>query len=486
VSARSRAGFLVLVASFALAQAALHARAGFTFPPPWIDEAWFLWQAKAVADTGTLVAPQLHPERPILWMPPGYFVAAGAAFVLLGFDFALARALSLVCLLGCFVVLARWLRDLPHPFAALLLAGAYFLGPTFVATGNVARMEALLLVLVLAGFALLRGARPWTGLALLAASPLVHPNGLWFLAGGAVCIGLRARLGAALARPGALDQAVWAAVTAAWLGYAAFAAAFAEAFVHDLGHQLARKTAAGELAAAADSRLLALALLVALAFRLRRAIPDAVPLACLAASALAAASVGQEYWYEVFEDFFYLLLCVLALEAAMPALERIRAAARRPRLALVCVWLALLLASGAARRVPGPLDLARGLVWHRMRFSDGEPYLTAEDRAFVRGFLVGLASEGERPLVRFQPAAEALFYADLDGREFRVSEPLFHTQAPDWYLLRASRWLPGGRIARARFAAAGVDPEGGADRIRERGGTERWYALRARADEPGR
>ena len=52
-----------------LLQLAAHARAGFTFPPPWIDEAQFLWQAKAFAETGTLLAPQLHPERAIRWMP---------------------------------------------------------------------------------------------------------------------------------------------------------------------------------------------------------------------------------------------------------------------------------------------------------------------------------------------------------------------------------------------------------------------------------
>jgi hypothetical protein len=109
--------------ALALLQLAVHARAGFTFPPPWIDEAQFLWQAKAFADGGTLLAPQLHPERAIRWMPPGWFVLTGSALRVLGFDFALARALSFAWLLGGFALLAWLLRRLPHAEGAQLLAG---------------------------------------------------------------------------------------------------------------------------------------------------------------------------------------------------------------------------------------------------------------------------------------------------------------------------------------------------------------------------
>ena len=196
------ARFWGLVLALALVQLAVHARAGFTFPPPWIDEAQFLWQARAVADTGTLHAPQLHPERAIHWQPPGWFVLTGGALRVLGFDYALARALSFACLLAAFALLASLLRRLPHAEGALLLAGGYFLAGSFVATGNVARMEALLLLGVLAGFGCLRSGRSWLGLALLAATPLVHPNGVWFCAGGAVWAGAPRARGVGAAAPG--------------------------------------------------------------------------------------------------------------------------------------------------------------------------------------------------------------------------------------------------------------------------------------------
>ena len=483
MSVAARVRFWALVLAFALAQLAVHARAGFTFPPPWIDEAQFLWQAKAIADAGTLLAPQLHPARPILWMPPGYFVVTGAAFRAFGFDFAFARDLSLVYLLAAFGLLAGLLRNLPHAGAAVLLAGAFFLGRSFVAIGNVARMEALLLLGVLAGFALLRSGRCWLGLALLAATPLVHPNGVWFCAGGALWLWLRARSEAGLPRLRRSDVALGLAVAAAWLAFAALAAANADAFRHDLAYQLARKAGAGELGILADGRLLALAALLVVAHRLRREVPDGVLLACLAAPALAAHSLGQEYWYEIFEGLFYLLLSVLALEAATLWLASRPATARHPLLACAGVLGALLLANLVAHRVPNPLGNLDSVVWHRMRFSDGERYLDPDDRAFVRDWLIGLAPPGELPWVRFHPAAEALFYADLDGSEIRISEPLFSERAPDWYLLRKSRWSASGSLERAAFERARVDPDGEAHLIHRRGPLERWYAIRGSASD---
>jgi hypothetical protein len=472
------AGFWSIALAFGLAQIAVHIRAGFSFPPPWIDEAQFLWQAKAVADTGTLLAPQLDPERPILWMPPGWFWAMGAAFKMLGFDFALARALSLGCLLGAFALLAGLLRGLPHPSASLLLAGAFFLGRTFVATGNVARMEALLLLAVLGGFTLLRKERIWPGLALLAASPLVHPNGVWFLAGGAAWVWLWARRRHSLPGPDALGIAVLLAVALAWLAFAALVAAHPEEFAQGFAYQLARKAGAARLELLGDGRLLALAALLLLAHRLRREVPDAVLLACLAVPALLAHSIGQEYWYEVFEELFYLLLSLLALAAAGVWLAGRPALARHSRLATAGVVFLLLLANLAAHRVPNPVGFPGNLVWHRMRVSDGEPYLRGDERAFLRGFLTRLAPPGSLPRVRFHPAAEALFYADLDGVEIRVSEPVLREQQHDWLLVRISRWGRMGSYTRGLLERAGIDPADPAQPILQRGETERWYAIR--------
>ena len=169
---------------------------------------------------------------------------------------------------------------------------------------------------------------------------------------------------------------------------------------------------------------------------------------------------------------------MLALTAAGLWLAGYPRLSRHPRLAVAGVLVALVLGNLAAHRVPNPIGFPGNVVWHRMRFSEGEPYLRGEERAFVREFLVGLAPPSELPRVRFHPAAEALFYADLDGVEIRVSEPVFREQPPDWYLLRTSRWRASGRIERALFARAGIDPAEESNRILQRGATERWYAVR--------
>jgi hypothetical protein len=474
---RAKSTYWALALAFGLAQIAAHVRADFTFPPPWIDEAQFLWQAKAVADTGTLLAPQLDPDRPVLWMPPGWFWVAGAAFRVLGFDYSLARSLSLVFLLAAFALLAGMLRGLPQPRASLVLAGAFFLGRTFVAAGNVARMESLLLLAALGGFALLRSGRTWPGLALLAAAPLVHPNGVWFLAGGVAWVWLAPDPRARLGRPDALGVAVLLTVAVAWLGFAALVAAHPDAFAQGFGYQFARKAGATRLGLLFGSRLLALAALVLLARWLRRETPDAVLLACLAAPALLAHTIGQEYWYEIFEELFYLLLSLLALAAAGRWLARQPSLARRSELAVAGLAALLLLVNGVLHRVPNPIGYPGNLVWHRMRVSDGEPYLRDDERAFLRDFLIRLAPPGERPRIRFVPAAEALFYADLDGEEIRVSEPVFREQQPDWILLRASRWGSRGSFERA-FQSAGADTPGAPGPILTRGKSERWYAVR--------
>jgi hypothetical protein len=186
-------------------------------------------------------------------------------------------------------------------------------------------------------------------------------------------------------------------------------------------------------------------------------------------------ALGQEYWYEIFESLFLLLLAVLALEAAQAELARRGVRAGPARAATAAGLAALLVLFAANGRAPDPFAFPESWVWHRMRLPDGEPYLTPEDRAAVRDALEALP--GERPSVRFQPAAEGLFYADLDGRAIRIVEPLFHEATPDWTFLRTSRWRSSRRAERAAIARAGSEAGLAAARFRERGARERWYAL---------
>src|SRR5438477_10598474 len=53
---------------------------GLRFPVPWPDEGSFLWQALAFRDRLSLRAPEVHPEREVMWMPPGFLVLEGLLF----------------------------------------------------------------------------------------------------------------------------------------------------------------------------------------------------------------------------------------------------------------------------------------------------------------------------------------------------------------------------------------------------------------------
>ena len=67
-----------------------------------------------------------------------------------------------------------------------MLALVYLHSPIAVMAGNTARMETLVLLIGAAGFLLFaRGLRA-TSLSVVALAPLVHPNGAFVLAGGAV------------------------------------------------------------------------------------------------------------------------------------------------------------------------------------------------------------------------------------------------------------------------------------------------------------
>jgi hypothetical protein len=188
------AAFVLAVAALLGVFAAVHARQGLARPMPWIDEASFLWQAQAVQRDGTLFAPELRSDGPLLWMPPGYMVTTGLALRLTDFSLETARDLSALFLAGALAALAAVFARLRHPFAALPLLAAFALCPIAQLVGNVARMESL--VLCLASFALvLFQRRALLGaLGLGAVLPLVHPMGAFFgagLVGGAAVIAVR-------------------------------------------------------------------------------------------------------------------------------------------------------------------------------------------------------------------------------------------------------------------------------------------------------
>ena len=382
VSRRARGRFWALVLAFALAQLAVHARAGFTFPPPWIDEAQFLWQAKAIADTGTLLAPQLHPERAILWMPPGWFVLTGAALRVLRLRLrarahALVRlparglrAARVVCCAACRTRRARCCSR----------AGSSSAAASSRPETSRAWRRCCCSACSRACAAAQR--RCWLGLALLAATPLVHPNGVWFCAGGAVWVGLERARGRACRARAARSRA-GLAVAAAWLAWAALAASDAAAFRHDLAYQLARKAASRR--ARGPRRRSAVG---------ARGAARARPAPAARGSGRRAARLprgpgarrAQLRPGVLVRDLRRALLPLAQRARARGGAAVARAAGRSARAIRVSRSAGVLARCCSCNVAGAPRFRIRSaipanLVWHRMRFSDGEPYLTAEDRA---------------------------------------------------------------------------------------------------------
>ena len=125
---------------------ARHFAAGFALPVPWPDESSFLWQAIGVQRTWSLFSPELNLVREIMWMPPAYMWCIGLLYDIVGASLEAARTFSLACMIGAFAFLAATLRRHPYPLLSILALGAVFYSAPLVVTGNVARMDSLVLL----------------------------------------------------------------------------------------------------------------------------------------------------------------------------------------------------------------------------------------------------------------------------------------------------------------------------------------------------
>lgn len=460
----------------------VHARAGLSFPVPLPDEASFLWQSLAVAERGSLFAPELNPERPILWMPPGYAILTGAVFRATGFSLPWARSLSALCATIAFLALVLGLRSLRAPLAGLLLLCGVFLARDFVFAGNQARMEALLVALLaLAGWLLLLG-RWAPALALLGLAPLVHPNALP-VAVAAVALAVWGRGRPGEWRPGRVGGALLALCAAAWVAYAIYAGRHAADFWHDMAFQLRWKGQPGPLelaywrAWAAPWRL-ALGALMALAVLLGRAFASPAPrLLAIAAPLWLLPLAPGEWYYGVLRAFVFALtgLCTLDGVARAAAARELAPGARRALVALALLGLTALGLS--ARWIESPRDYPHAMQVAGMRIAPEPAYIDASDRLAVRAYLLELAARrpaDDPPLVVFEPRVDALFFEDLRREGLRFANPILTSVQPDVAIVHLSRLMPEGGLFPSRQRL--LDGSRSWLRLRARDGSEEWRA----------
>lgn len=482
----------ILLAFFA-AYLAVHRLAGWTFPLPWPDEGTFLWQALALARDGTLLAPEVNPERHVMWMPPGYMVLSGLIFKLTGFSFAWARLLSALYLLGAVAAVAAMFRrgsgSLLHP----VLCGAFLLSRDFVVMGNLARTETLLLLVACSGFLCLQRGRLTLGLALVSLAPLVHPNGLFFCAGAAGFAAAawwqtsrqtpgQARL---LAPPGA-DLAVACAAAACWVAYLAYAALHWEGVVSDMGFALTWKTEPGVGEAAFWLRQVAPGALVRwliLAGTLAYGVRHGLEVGALLALAFSLQLLGlttTSWMYGIHTGLLHLVLTVVCLDTLADALLRTPVRAL-PRLATAALTVLALAVNYLLGNIEDPRGYPRNMTLEKMQISHTPPYLEEEDLQAVRALLASLEEAGEPVRVSIFPWAEALFFHDLESDTVQFFQPSFYEGEADVGIVHISRHLPNDPplVPRARVIRRSKDwPV-----LWSRDGTERWR-VRMRAPAP--
>jgi hypothetical protein len=497
--------FWTTTAAIAAVIVYLHALASLTLPVPWGDEAFFVWQARGFERWNSFIAPELDASRPQLLLPFVYPAVLGAAFKVFGFSLELARDISLVFVLSGFWFLALLVRWHRAPAAAMLLIGAFLVNAHFVAMANNARMEGLLFAVVCGALLLIDRGRAWMAIAVLSVSPMIHPNGIFFLVPAAIfCL---VALRAYNQRPSAAAIAVFVLSAFIWAANGLYAVSYWEGFVHDtamrVGETLSGHTGFSQFGGRHALGLVCIIATAAIGAWQRIPIGH---LLVFAVSSWLMSRVRIEQWYEPFADFAYLLTSLALLEIAMKMLtsskimERITVRTLAGGV-LVCLLLAINWKSGT---IQGPRNYLQNTNAYGMRFEGDVPYFTAEDRREIGAFLESFDPQRE-VVIEVYPWGDGLLIGDVDESRILIQVPHFDRlfyppekwawgygpteyRNPDLYLIRTSRYTPDWLkhrddkvIARA-LQRSGVEK---ASLLRSRDGTEIWYAIRPTAKTDG-
>ncbi len=423
----------------------VHSLAGYTLPAPWPDEAHFLWQSTAFAEHGTLFAPELNPDREILWQPPGYFVLTGAAFEIFGSSLSVARFSSLIFLLCGFAIFWLILRRFDLPWPVYLLSALFWTGSNFAACGNVARMEAPLIAFGLLGIYLLLRHRPVSGMAILSVTPLIHPNGIFFIAGGILLLILNrdALTGTRLAS----DRfGILACVLALgfWLWYAVYVAGHWNSFVHDMQFQFARKgqrSWVSELYSQDSVRFIVYLLPGLIWSSLGKKQFRSLLAVALCLWLLWVA--GGEMWYRIFYLLAVLLAQILLIALAYSASDNLKLfnGKWRKYVLAVAVGVFLLLTNLRFHNIERVWNINQSISFCDMTPQLNLPYNEPDDISIVSDKVRQMAQPGVTT-IEIVPSADAFLFMQLRDNGNQFSIPLFCERTPDILLFHDSPTLP--------------------------------------------
>lgn len=455
----------------------LHFRASYNFPVPWPDEARLLWKSLMLFKGANLLhAPHFDLIRHIC-ITPGYIFISGIIFNFLGFSFGFARLLSCIFIIASFVLLVFLTRKYGFKMTTMALCGLFLCDLNFVVCGNIARMESLLLFIVTLAFVLLQNKNEYIGLSLLILSPLIHPNGFYFLAAGLIhfllSYNLRKR------RPAKADCVFLFSSASVWLAYAALIISRWDEVSSDM--VLLSVSEGGSLLTGINSffslgnMLVILFVFICCLYALKNNIQAAF-LLFLAVPAWLLTRVRLQMWYGVFNVVSSLMLLILMLHIVYALIKYFfNPRAEIVRRFIVINFVISVIIFGPTK--PYLLCLMKNsfskLSWVGDMHMPGEnTYISANDIKRIKAFLYSLPRSHEPIYVGFAPQADALFFADMQHDKIRFVDPIFSSQHPDIYILHTSRQLPSFWHAQKRILAAGVSE---ADILFKKDTTEIWY-----------
>jgi len=408
----------------------IHHRASFFCPAPWPDEGQFLWPAITFQRSNTLFAPQINPDMTIMWMPPGYMVWHGLIFKLTGASFRLARWLSGVYILGGMYFFLRTTLRQGLKWTALYLAGVFLLSKWFIFSGNLARMEGLVFLMVSAAFFLLATKQHYKALILLSLSPLVHPNGLYFCMGGGLYFLYRIYGHPEERKCSTVDKWLLLLPLGLWSAYLVYIGAHYREFQAHMPLQFTWKKQMLSLQGGVfweslkPSQFLGVAILLACVLYARHKKLPYYLLAAFAVSAkmLVLTAAGEQYG--VYDALFSLIVSVLVILTVAQVVRGTRLPLAAQEAVLGVALVALTGAGYAIDHLGLPTDR-----WGRAGVFGSLPpgnntYLSSEEEQHIRNFIASLHSP--KPIrIQFYPESEALLFQDVDGERIRLCHPTF-------------------------------------------------------------
>jgi hypothetical protein len=353
--------------------------------------------------------------------------------------------------------------------------------------GNVGRMDALVLALCLAGYRLIHHGRAWRGLALIAATVVVHPYALVFGAMGLLAVLVASPSQFRTINRG--DILVMALASLPLVAYAAYALHHWQWFMMDMGaqanghHDMLRRDLglSGEwsgfaLACRAVCAPKSVALLTAFAalgglaaWRDR----SKIVLLLFGAACLIIRIFGAEMWYVALSVNAILLWTLTAIWLMDNILYR-RLSQSLARALRGLQFAAIVAVFSAVGMLPAVGEYPYRLQWGGMRIVPGDDYTTTDDIQAIVDAVARTPGITATTRVAFSPSADGLLFYPASRGAFMTHSPGFFTNTPDWKVMH----LYPGVDVRKLYGEVVTRPASNAPpAIHSRGG-HAWYLVR--------